>query len=248
VNSSDRPVRNPHVVLREEFDDWAVLFDPDTGKGFGLNPTGVYLARLLDGSHTLDDLLEELGAHARDVPREAPEEITAFLNQLAAEGLAAVHRPEGAPRKERERKERRRARRSPPSSSKSGDPHLCAYAPPELVNLNSEHKALGNCYTGTGICCESGSSTTGCSGGGGGNSNDCGSGNSAHNCSGGSTVGCWNPCTGICCAGLTDAVMCHGGITTSCCNSGNSPSSPITCGYGGSPSSHGSCSTGVGAC
>ena len=28
---SDMPIANPLVVLREEFDDWAVLFDPDKG-------------------------------------------------------------------------------------------------------------------------------------------------------------------------------------------------------------------------
>ena len=46
----DKPIANPLVVLREEFDDWAILFDPDTGNAFGLNPTGVYLWKLLDGS------------------------------------------------------------------------------------------------------------------------------------------------------------------------------------------------------
>jgi hypothetical protein len=25
------PIANPLIVLREEFDDWAILFDPDTG-------------------------------------------------------------------------------------------------------------------------------------------------------------------------------------------------------------------------
>ena len=38
VPESDKPVANSLVVLREEFDDWAVLFDPDTGSGFGINP------------------------------------------------------------------------------------------------------------------------------------------------------------------------------------------------------------------
>jgi hypothetical protein len=43
------PVANPLIVLREEFDDWAILFDPDTGNAFGLNPTGVFIWKLLDG-------------------------------------------------------------------------------------------------------------------------------------------------------------------------------------------------------
>jgi hypothetical protein len=28
------------VVFREEFEDWAILFDPETGKAFGVNPAG----------------------------------------------------------------------------------------------------------------------------------------------------------------------------------------------------------------
>ncbi len=34
------PVANPSVVLREEFDNRAILFDPDTGDAFGINPVG----------------------------------------------------------------------------------------------------------------------------------------------------------------------------------------------------------------
>ncbi len=30
MESTERPLVNPGVVLREEFDDWAVLFNPDT--------------------------------------------------------------------------------------------------------------------------------------------------------------------------------------------------------------------------
>lgn len=32
-----------HLVLREEFDDWAVIFDPDRGNTYALNPIGVIL-------------------------------------------------------------------------------------------------------------------------------------------------------------------------------------------------------------
>jgi hypothetical protein len=47
-------------VLREEFDDWAVLFDPDTGHGFGLNPAGVYVWKLLNGERTIDGICKTL--------------------------------------------------------------------------------------------------------------------------------------------------------------------------------------------
>jgi hypothetical protein len=38
-------------------------FDPDTGRGFGLNPTGVYLWKILDGEHTIDGLVEDFFSH-----------------------------------------------------------------------------------------------------------------------------------------------------------------------------------------
>ena len=58
MKQNDMPVANPLLVLREEFDDLAVLFDPDTGNGFGLNPVSVFVFNRLDGKHTLKDIYE----------------------------------------------------------------------------------------------------------------------------------------------------------------------------------------------
>jgi SynChlorMet cassette protein ScmD len=71
MKNGEKPIANPVVVLREEFDDWAVLFDPDSGNAFGLSPTGVYLWKLVDGRHTLDALLDKIRGHADNVPEEA---------------------------------------------------------------------------------------------------------------------------------------------------------------------------------
>ncbi len=60
MTKGQKTICNPWVMLREEFDDWAVLFDPDTGHGFGLNPTGVLVWKLLDGEHTVEALIEKL--------------------------------------------------------------------------------------------------------------------------------------------------------------------------------------------
>ena len=40
---SQLPVANPSIVFREELDDWALLFDPDTGEAYGINPVGAYI-------------------------------------------------------------------------------------------------------------------------------------------------------------------------------------------------------------
>ena len=78
-------------MLREEFDDWAVLFSPDAApgfSGFGLNPTGVYLWKLLDGEHTIDALAEEISHLPEDTPEDVRDHIAAFVDELVEKGLA----------------------------------------------------------------------------------------------------------------------------------------------------------------
>ena len=81
------PVANPLIVLREEFDDWAILFDPDTGNAFGLNPTGVFIWKLLDGKHNTDDIVSRLREEADDVPEDAGEHARQFIASLEQQGL-----------------------------------------------------------------------------------------------------------------------------------------------------------------
>ena len=88
ITEKASPVANPLIVLREEFDDWAILFDPDTGKGMGLNPTGVFIWKLLDGSHTLNDILEKLRGECENVPEDAGDDLKKFIQELTERGLA----------------------------------------------------------------------------------------------------------------------------------------------------------------
>lgn len=85
-----KPLVNPLIVLREEFDDWAILFDPDTGEGFGLNPVSVFIWKQLDGKHTVGDIVTSLRNTCDDVPPEAVAHVTAFITTLAAKGLVGV--------------------------------------------------------------------------------------------------------------------------------------------------------------
>jgi SynChlorMet cassette protein ScmD len=78
---------NPLIVLREEFDDWAILFDPDTGNAFGLNPTGVFVWKLLDGRHGVEEIVKGLQGEADDVPEDAMEHVRQFIVSLETQGL-----------------------------------------------------------------------------------------------------------------------------------------------------------------
>ena len=86
----EKPIANPFVVLREEFDDWAILYNPDTGHGFGLSPTGVYLWTLLDGEHSIDEVLNALRRDALEVPEEAVSRSSCSLMSLTDTGWRAA--------------------------------------------------------------------------------------------------------------------------------------------------------------
>jgi SynChlorMet cassette protein ScmD len=88
MTGREKPIANPLLVLREEFDDWAILFDPDTGNAFGLNPTTVFVWKRLDGNHSLDDILKDLKASCDDVPADAEEHIKEFVQDIVEKGYA----------------------------------------------------------------------------------------------------------------------------------------------------------------
>ena len=92
---SSKPIINSVVVLREEFDDWAVLFNPDTANAVGINPVGVSVWKLMDGNRTLEDLVDEIKDQFADVPDEAIEDLTAFVENLAENGFVGYELEKG---------------------------------------------------------------------------------------------------------------------------------------------------------
>ncbi len=93
MSDNNKPIANPLVVLREEFDDWAVLYDLDTGDGYGLNPVSVFIWKRLDGQHTVQDILAELRENCSNVPEDAEEHINKFIQDLIDRGLAGYELP-----------------------------------------------------------------------------------------------------------------------------------------------------------
>jgi SynChlorMet cassette protein ScmD len=94
VQKHNNPRANPLIVLREEFDDWAILFDPETGNAFGLNPVGVLVWKFLDGRHSIQDIVKELKDTCEGVPEEAEEHLAALIKDLVEKGLAEYNSQE----------------------------------------------------------------------------------------------------------------------------------------------------------
>ena len=82
-----KPIVNPVVVLRKEFDDWAVLFNPDTAEAVGINPVGVAIWELLDQQIDTEKIVATIRQDFADVPGSATEEIETFIADLAKRGF-----------------------------------------------------------------------------------------------------------------------------------------------------------------
>ena len=85
--NSKKPMANPVVVLRKEFDDWAVLFNPDTAEAVGVNPIGVAIWELLTGKNSLEDITHQIKRNFSDVPGSAAKEIQIFIEDLMNRGF-----------------------------------------------------------------------------------------------------------------------------------------------------------------
>jgi SynChlorMet cassette protein ScmD len=219
MKNGQKPIANPYVMLREEFDDWAVVFDPDSGHGFGLSPTGVYLWKLLDGRHSIDHLVKALRRDALDVPENVQQDVRAFVDALVAEGLATF---ESTGHSHCDIAGREKLSSSPPKHG--SEVQSFTYEPPKLVDFRGGEAS--------GSCCTSGShQQTGC-GGGALTSGDCGTGTCAQtSCdTGNGTQGGGCNCYG------NDAGMCSGGASASssacvayCCSYGYMTFTPDIC-------------------
>lgn len=83
-----KPLANTLIVLREDYDDWAILFNPDDGQSFVLNPVSVFIWKRLDGKHAAQDIVSEINKVFREVPQHAEASVRAFMEELVAKGYA----------------------------------------------------------------------------------------------------------------------------------------------------------------
>jgi SynChlorMet cassette protein ScmD len=90
MEPSDKIIANPVVVLREEFDDWAVLYNPDTARAVGMNPTAVTVWKLLDGRRSVADVVSAAVGSYADVPDGAEADVASVLARFVDEGFAGV--------------------------------------------------------------------------------------------------------------------------------------------------------------
>ena len=82
----ENPLANPVIGLRQEFDEWGLLYNPDTSDSMAINPVGVVIWKLLDGKHTLPDIVGEVKIQFEDAPEMVKDDVVTFIQSLQARG------------------------------------------------------------------------------------------------------------------------------------------------------------------
>ena len=81
---------NPLAVFRQEMDDNAILFNPESGEIFALNPTGRVIWQALAEGLDRDAVLDKLAEKCRTpLPPEAAQDLDEFLAALKRKGFLA---------------------------------------------------------------------------------------------------------------------------------------------------------------
>jgi hypothetical protein len=83
-----RYIRNPDVVLREEDQDGALLFNPDTNQVKVINNTALFVWQQCDGKADLVTIVAAMQDAFDEVPeQQVTGQVQAFLDEMSAGGF-----------------------------------------------------------------------------------------------------------------------------------------------------------------
>ena len=88
MHATNKSVPNPMVVFREEIDDLAIFFDPETGKAFGVNTVGTGIWNKLDGKRDLKEIVRHTQKHFDNVYSYVEAHVRTFIKDLVKNGLS----------------------------------------------------------------------------------------------------------------------------------------------------------------
>ena len=89
--NSPKYIRNPDVVLREEDEEGALLFNPDTGQVKVLNTTGLFIWQRCDGTNDLPSIVAAMRESFDDVPEDqVTSDITEFVDEMTTAGFVGI--------------------------------------------------------------------------------------------------------------------------------------------------------------
>lgn len=76
-----------HLIVREEFDHWGLLVDPDSGMTQALNPSALMICRMLEKETDRERLLARLRQSFDGAGEQLETDVDHFLDKLRMLGV-----------------------------------------------------------------------------------------------------------------------------------------------------------------
>ena len=87
----NRYMKNPDVVVREEDEDGALIYSPDTDQIRVLNPTGFFIYQLCDGSNDLNGIILAVKNTFKDVPDDqVSSQVGEYIDDMLNSGFIGI--------------------------------------------------------------------------------------------------------------------------------------------------------------
>ena len=78
---------SPNIVLREEADDWGILFDPDTGNSVVLNPVAISMFKAMRKTQDPEKVATMIREEYDDIPETLESDFSELVENLARHGF-----------------------------------------------------------------------------------------------------------------------------------------------------------------
>lgn len=87
---AERWMQLPEIVFRDDFQDDALLFDPETDKAYRLNRTGVLVWQALETGATVEEVIGRVRANTSDHPASLEDDVRGFYSLLQEKSLIGL--------------------------------------------------------------------------------------------------------------------------------------------------------------
>ena len=85
TEASSLYMHNPDVIVKEEDEDGALVFNPETDRILVLNPTAFFVWKQCDGSRTMADIVQTVADKFEGVPQDEMEsQVATYINEMVA--------------------------------------------------------------------------------------------------------------------------------------------------------------------
>ena len=91
MKTSQIYLQNPDIIVKEEDEDGAIIYNPDTDQVKLLNPTGLFIWKLCNGTNGNVDIIQEINNSFSDIPENnVVNQMESFITSMLQDGFIGI--------------------------------------------------------------------------------------------------------------------------------------------------------------